>query len=642
MNIKAGGQLMENFGFFTSIGGELLYNFLYLVACLIVIFMLSYQWKLTKDKLYLLNAFIVMFINLVFTNLSLAQEVFLNISRSRFWYPVINWNLQALALIFITWAFLYPNVGEKIWLKKYLSYNIFILLLSFSIITPVWLNSFFVVLNFQKFWGAYYYNIWLLLLLSFTITYLYYNRTAYTTDIFISLFLGVLLLQQISHLFFLMDPFPQINNYLIAFERPLPLLASFLLVISIYKSIVSSLIKINRELHLVQNELNESYQQLEKKVQERTWEISEKNIELLRFKEFHENILKSLTNGIVVVDSQGLIMAVNTALEDNFGLKAKNIIGRPLTKMLPIQNPMDWDELLTGTIQSGKNIQLFGLKYQSPKLPEKIIMNVLGQPLKDKENQDIGVVLTLEFITEKVKLEKQIKRSERLAYVGQLAAGVAHEIRNPLNSMSINLQLLKRALSRSASKVPMNTENTFKVIGSEITRLDNIVNEFVHYAKPKRIKLKHKSINDIVEQIVSLIQRQASLISIHLDQELAAGLPLIPVDEDKIKQVFLNISINSMQAMAQKGGEIKFKTRFCSNNGRRGRVQIYISDCGPGIDKAQQQKIFEPFFSTKDDGIGLGLSIAHRIIEEHNGQIAIESKLGRGTTFIISLPSETS
>ncbi len=630
---------MNKLVFFTSIGGELLYNFLYLVACLIVIFMLSYQWKLTKDKLYLLNAFIIMFINLVFTNLSLAQEVFLNIGRSRLWYPVINWNLQALALIFITWAFLYPNVGEKNWLKKYLSYNIFLLLLSFTIITPVWLNSFFIIPHLHSFWGVYYYNIWLLLLLSFTIGYLHVNRVTNPTDILLAGFLGVLFLQQASQLFLLLDPFPKISAYLIAFERPLPLLASFLLVISIYKNIISSLININRELCLVQNELNESYQQLEKKVQERTWEISEKNIELLRFKEFHENILKSLTNGVVVVDSKGLIMAVNKALEDNFELKSKNIIGQPLTKMLPIQKPMDVEKLLAGTIESGENIQLFGLTYQSPKVTEKIIMNVLGQPLKDKANQNIGVVLTLEFITEKVKLEEQIKHSERLAYIGQLAAGVAHEIRNPLNSMSINLQLLKRALKRPCANVMHSREGVFKVIGSEINRLDNIVTEFVHYAKPKRMRLKKKNINDTVEQIISLIKKQASLVNIQLKQKLGDGLPLIPVDEDKIKQVFLNIGINSMQAMAKNGGEICFSTLFCPENGSQGQVQISISDCGPGIDETKQQKIFEPFFSTKDSGIGLGLSIAYRIIEEHNGQISIESKLGRGTTFIIRLPA---
>ncbi len=177
-------------------------------------------------------------------------------------------------------------------------------------------------------------------------------------------------------------------------------------------------------------------------------------------------------------------------------------------------------------------------------------------------------------------------------------------------------------------------------MGSEITRLDNIVTEFIHYAKPKHIKLKQKDINDIVEQTISLIHKQASLTNIRLKKELDDKLPPIPVDEDRLKQVFLNISINSMQAMAPKGGEIRFKTQFCPGNAHQDRVLVYISDCGPGIAKPQQRKIFEPFFSTKDDGIGLGLSIAHRIIEEHNGQITIESQLGRGTSFIISLPSK--
>ncbi len=640
MDIQADLKFLANLGFFTSIGGELLYNFLYLIACLIVIFMLSYQWKLTKDKLYLLNAFVVMFVNLVFINVSLAHEIFLNINRSRFWFPVINWNLQALSLIFLTWAFLYPNVGEKVWLKKYLSYNIFILLISFSVITSVWLNSFFSVPRFHEFWGSYYYNIWLLVLLVFTISYLRQNRALYKTDIFLQLFLGVLLLEQVSHLFYLINPNPEIGHYLIALERPLPLLASSFLVVSIYKSIVSSLINTNKELSLVQNKLNESYQQLEKKVQERTREISEKNIELLRFKEFHENILESLTNGTLVVNGQGKIMAVNKALEDNFKLKSKNIIWRPLSQVFSVQNTPDWDNIIAGIIGSGTTIKLSGIKYKSPQLSEEIVMNVLGQPLKDKENNNIGVVFTLEFITEKVKLERQIKRSERLAYVGQLAAGVAHEIRNPLNSMSINLQLLKRSLKRFSSDIPINTQKTFNVMGTEISRLDNIVNEFVYFAKPKQVKLEKKNINDIVEETTNLIRKQASLSSIRLKKELGDDLPLIPIDEDKIKQVFLNVSINSMQAMARKGGEITYKTRFSSDNGHYGRVLVSISDCGPGINSSQRQKIFEPFYSTKDEGIGLGLSIAHRIIEEHKGQISVESQEGEGTTFIISLPTK--
>lgn len=640
MNGKVDLKFLENLGFFTSIGGELLYNFLYLIACLIVIFMLSYQWKLTKDKLYLLNAFLVMFINLVFINVSLAHEIFLNINRSRFWFPIINWNLQALSLMFLTWAFLYPNVGEKVWLKKYLSYNIFILLLSFSIITPAWLNSFFHISHPQEFWGAYYYNIWMLVLLVFTTGYLHHNRVLHKTDIFLQLFLGVLLLGQASHFYSLINPNPGINHYLIALERPLPLLASLFLVVSIYKNIIYSLIQTNKELCLVQNKLNESYQQLEKKVQERTREISEKNIELLSFKEFHENILESLTNGTLVVDSQGIIMAVNRALEDNFKLKAKNIIRRPLSQIFSVQNAPDWDNILAGIINSGNTIKLSDLKYKSPQLSEEIIMNVLGQPLKDKENNNIGVVFTLEFITEKVKLEQQIKRSERLAYVGQLAAGVAHEIRNPLNSMSINLQLLKRSLKRFSADIPINTQKTFNVMGAEINRLANIVNEFVCFAKPKQVKLKKKNINDIIEETINLIRKQASLTNIRLKKELGDDLPLIPVDEDKIKQVFLNVSINSMQAMAREGGEITYKTQFSSSNGHYGRVQVRISDCGPGINASQRQKIFEPFYSTKDEGIGLGLSIVQRIIEEHKGQISVESREGKGTTFIISLPTK--
>ena len=163
---------MGSLSFFTSQGGELLYNFFYFAACLIVILMLFYEWQRTgtRDKLYMFYAFVVMLVNLIFTNLSLAQEIFFGKTRSYFWFPIITWNLKALSLIFITGAFIYPVAHKQLWLKKYLSYNIILLAFSFCVVTPIWLNQYFDVRNYNLFWGAYYYNTWLCLILLMTIT----------------------------------------------------------------------------------------------------------------------------------------------------------------------------------------------------------------------------------------------------------------------------------------------------------------------------------------------------------------------------------------------------------------------------------------------------------------------------------------
>ncbi len=548
---------MSSLTFFISKGGELLYYFCYLVSCMLVIFMLFYEWRRTgtRHNLYLLYAFAVMLINLFFSNVTLAQEIFFNFPRSNFWYPIITWNLQALSLIFITGAFIYPVAHKKSWLQKYISYNIIILVFSFFFITPLWLNSYFAIQNYNQFWGAYYYNTWLCLLLAVTVTYLHFSGAKLYPDILLRAFLGLLLFNQVIKLWVIVFPNTVFLDYLIFIERTLPLAASFLLVMTIYKSIVHSLVESNQKLDIIRQQLDQSNQGLEKKVLERTWEISEANKEILRFKEFHENILESLTNGILAVGSDGRIMALNRAAENNLKVKNSVVAGKELKTVFPPPEGVKWEELIEEVVSSGREIVLNKLYCNLPQLEEEVVVNVIGQPLKDKELHKIGVVLTLEFITEKVLLEDKVKRTEKLAYMGEIAAGVAHEIRNPLNSISINLQLLRRTLLKDKDKNE-NTDylNRFKIISSEISRLDGIVNEFIQFARPKKIKLQKKNINKIMESILALIAEQAALARVVLNKELDRQIPSSQLDESQIKQVLLNISINSMQAMPRGGG----------------------------------------------------------------------------------------
>ncbi|MBI5789399.1 MAG: PAS domain-containing protein [Candidatus Schekmanbacteria bacterium] len=633
---------MANLSFFTSRGGELLYNFFYLAACLIVIVMLFSEWKRTgtKDKLYLLNAFVGMLINLIFVNLSLASEIFFGAPPSYFWYPVITLNLQALTLIFITGAFIYPVAREKLWLKKFISYNLTLQGLGFCIVTPLWLTHYYVLRDYNKFWGAYYYNIWLFLILATTVLYLHFYAAEYYQDTLLRVFLGILLLNQGLSVWKIFFPDRQFTAYIILIERTLPLAASFTLVLTIYKSIVSSLIKAYESLDITSRELDQANQELEKRVLIRTMEISETNKELWRFKEFHENVLESLTNGILVVNSDSRIMAVNRAALNNFHLKNRLIMGERLALLLPPPNEINWEALCREVINTEKEKRLNKIHFTQP--PEdEIIVNILAQPLKDKELRKIGMVLTIEFITEKIQLESQVRRSEKLAYMGQIAAGVAHEIRNPLNSISINLQLLRRNLLKKEKTLKNPVGERLRIVDEEILRLDGIVNEFLQFARPKKIKRQSQDINRIIDDIISLISEQARQANVTIIKELDKKIPLTLLDEAQIKQVFLNISINSMQAMAPQGGPLVFKTQVMGENGLPAEIVVSISDKGKGMNEKEQKKIFEPFFSSKEDGLGLGLAIASQIIEEHRGAIKFASRLGEGTTFIITVPVVT-
>ena len=629
---------MGSLSFFTSKGGELLYNFSYLAACVIVIFMLFYEWRRTgtRDKLYLLYAFVVMLVNLIFINLSLAQEIFFGATRSYFWFPIITWNLKALSLIFITGAFIYPVAHKQLWLKKYLSYNIILLVFSFCIVTPLWLNKYFELRDYNRFWGSYYYNSWLCLILLLTIAYLHFYAAEYYPNFLFRAFLGILFINQAVHLGRIVFPDSSLTDLMIILDRSLPSVSSFVLVLTIYKSIVSSLVKINCKLDVARRELDRANQRLEKKVLERTKELTDANKELLRFKEFHENILQSLTNGVLVLSAQERIMAVNRASEEALKIEGREVVGKKLSSVLPAPEQMGWEQLIGRVIGSEEELRLNKVQCVPSRLKREIVLNLSAQPLRDRELQKIGVVLTLEFITEKVKLEEEIKRTEKLAYMGRIAAGVAHEVRNPLNSISINLQLLRRELLKSGGE-NSGFIGRLKVIGEEITRLDGIVNEFLQFGRPKKVRLRKGDINRVIEEVVSLIKQQACLAGVEVRERLEPGLPPVLLDEAQIKQVFLNLGINAIQAMPH-GGKLFFQSKILKRDGILPGICVNISDTGAGMSAEEQKHIFEPFYSSKEGGMGLGLAIVQHIVQEHRGNIDLRSRPGKGTTFSVILP----
>jgi signal transduction histidine kinase/putative methionine-R-sulfoxide reductase with GAF domain len=226
------------------------------------------------------------------------------------------------------------------------------------------------------------------------------------------------------------------------------------------------------------------------------------------------------------------------------------------------------------------------------------------------------------------KTEAQLIRSEKLAALGQLAAGIAHEIRNPLTSINILIHSLTENLP---------SENThredLKVIEEEILRINEIVNQFLRFAKPAPPLLDKTDLIPIFEETLQLLRPQIEKGKIAVQKEFEP-LPLITVDREQIKQVILNLLMNAIQAMPG-GGQLSMSGRF-SRDGYW--VELTVQDSGVGIPPEDLDKLFDPFFSTKEGGIGLGLSIAHRIIDQHHGKIEVESNPGKGTLFTISLP----
>lgn len=230
------------------------------------------------------------------------------------------------------------------------------------------------------------------------------------------------------------------------------------------------------------------------------------------------------------------------------------------------------------------------------------------------------------------ELEKRAMNSERLAFVGTLAGGLAHEIKNPLSTFSINLQLLKEDMQTIKDENSRNRLIKIQTLQKEVQRLEEILNDFLRFARGQKLELNDNDINEIVDEVVNFVTPEIKQKNILILKSYDANLPKCRIDGNLIKQALLNIIINAEQAMEQ-GGELMVRTSRDKNF-----IQIDITDTGTGIPKNLTDKIFQVYFSTKKTGTGMGLPTTKRIIEEHKGTISVQSEMGKGTNFSIRLP----
>lgn len=230
------------------------------------------------------------------------------------------------------------------------------------------------------------------------------------------------------------------------------------------------------------------------------------------------------------------------------------------------------------------------------------------------------------------ELEKRAMHSERLAFFGTLAGGLAHEIKNPLSTLSINLQLLLEDVQSMTGENCKKVHIRIQALQREVQRLEDILNDFLRFAKGQKLELEECDVNEVVDEVVDFVTPEIKQRKILILKSYDAHLPPCRIDRNLIKQAILNVIINAEQAM-ENGGELMIRT-----SGNKKYLQIDITDTGPGIPKDLVDKIFQVYFSTKKTGTGLGLPTAKRIIEEHKGMISVQSEEGKGSNFSIKLP----
>lgn len=253
------------------------------------------------------------------------------------------------------------------------------------------------------------------------------------------------------------------------------------------------------------------------------------------------------------------------------------------------------------------------------------LFDVIKMPVYYPDGGRQGLITLGRDMTEQKRTNEFLRKSEKLSVVGQLAAGVAHEIRNPLTALKGFVQLLQAKYKEEQSY--------FEVMLSELDRINMIVTEFLYLAKPQMTNFQEKDLPTLIQHILSLLETQAILNNVQIRTEFEPGIPLVKCEENQIKQVFINILKNAIESMTY-GGEIVIRVRSTGNE----KVLVQFVDQGCGIPKEWIPKLGEPFYTTKEKGTGLGLMVSYKIIEEHHGTISIESEADRGTTVNITLP----
>lgn len=347
---------------------------------------------------------------------------------------------------------------------------------------------------------------------------------------------------------------------------------------------------------------------------------------------YTDNILSSIAAGVVTLDSDGIVLTWNAAAEKVTGMSAVRVVGRHYRENLrrldvTREDKVNLDRAIDEVMSTGEVYQGYKLRLRS-RSRDEVFINISVSPLSNSAGERLGLVVIFEDITGSIKMENEFRRMGELAAIGQLAASIAHELRNPLSSIKGAAQFLAKEYEDHPSVVEF-----LDIIVEEVNGLNKLTTDFLDFARPMQFDLKPTDLSRVVEKTLQLMSVHITDSNVVVKERLADNLPSIQCDAKQIEQVLKNIIINALQAMPD-GGVLTVETGQTAAGG----VFLSISDTGIGIPPEKLDSIFLPFVTTKTKGTGLGLSIVNRIVENHGGRVEVSSRVGEGTTFKVFLP----
>ncbi|MFH1624988.1 MAG: ATP-binding protein [Pseudomonadota bacterium] len=357
--------------------------------------------------------------------------------------------------------------------------------------------------------------------------------------------------------------------------------------------------------------------------------------DMKRQESYLEILVSSSIDAFIATDMKGIVTLFSKGAENILGCKSEEVLGTPISNYYVMGR--DEAKKIMKILYAEGRLQNYETE-MIVKDGKKVTMNLSVSLLRNSKGELIGTLGVGKDFTELKRIERQLQQSEKLATVGELAAGIAHEVGTPLNVILGTAEYLMMEVTEDDPKI-----EDLKVIISQAEHITKLIHQLLNFSRYNQPEFKSIDINSLIRDVLKLTDHQISKERIKVATDLQSEIPAIIGDDNQLQQVFINIIVNALHAMPQ-GGALTIstrldKSRFSSSNGNR-FVAISISDTGLGIPAKHIQKIFDPFFTTKDidKGTGLGLTVSHRIVEDHGGTIDVQSKVNEGTCLTVRLP----